>query len=93
MTFLITDDHRSFTMGRAPTSDIVINDPRASRSQVRINVVPIDSDSTNYQVELVDTSTLKNTFVNGHRIDRAVLQNQDMVHVAEHTFVFYFVGA
>ncbi|MDR3701839.1 MAG: SpoIIE family protein phosphatase [Candidatus Sulfopaludibacter sp.] len=61
-----------FLIGRAPESNLIIRDSRASRTHARILV-----EDGEYVV--VDCGSRHGTFVNGKRIERHTLQNDDRV--------------
>jgi sigma-B regulation protein RsbU (phosphoserine phosphatase) len=66
-----------FLIGRAPDSNLIIRDSRASRTHARILV-----EGGDYVV--VDCGSRHGTFVNGKRIERHTLQNTDRVEFGAH---------
>ena len=66
----ISLDHSPFTVGRKVDRDLVIADPRVSREHALIVM-------ENGQFSVVDQSSKHGTFVNGERIDRKPLEQND----------------
>ena len=66
-----------FLIGRAPESNLIIRDSRASRTHARILV-------ENGDYVLVDCGSRHGTFVNGTRIERHALRNNDRVEFGAH---------
>lgn len=69
-------------VGRDPDSDLVVDDLLVSRRHAELLRRPDGS------IEAVDLDSYNGTFVNGHRIDRIVLQDHDAVMVGSHSFRF-----
>src|SRR5579859_1870195 len=65
-------DPLPFRIGRAPESNFIVRDSRASRAHARIFV-----QEGAYWIE--DLSSRHGTFVNGKRISRQPLQNSDKI--------------
>jgi sigma-B regulation protein RsbU (phosphoserine phosphatase) len=66
-----------FLIGRAPESSLIIRDSRASRTHARILV-------EDGQYVVADCGSRHGTFVNGKRIERQTLQNNDRVEFGAH---------
>jgi ABC transport system ATP-binding/permease protein len=70
-------------IGRDPANDLPIaDDPLASRRHAELTRRP------GGQWEVRDLGSHNGTFVNGQRISRAVLSDEDLLTVGTHTFVF-----
>src|SRR5262249_25657922 len=67
-------------LGRDPDSDLVVDDLLVSRRHAELLRRPARS------VEGLDLDSYNGTFVNGHRFDRIVLQDHDVVLVGSHSF-------
>src|SRR5262245_27637424 len=61
-----------FHIGRQPESHLILRDSRVSRAHARILV-----ENAHYVLE--DCASRHGTFVNGHRVKRAVLSNSDKI--------------
>jgi diguanylate cyclase (GGDEF)-like protein len=68
------------TLGRGPGADVLLNDDRASKVHCSVRVIPGDA------VEVVDQGSRNGTFVDGARIDRAVLRPNSQLRVG-HTIL------
>ena len=78
-----------FRIGRAPESDLIIRDTRASRTHARILV-----EHGEYVIE--DCGSRHGTFVNGKQITRHVLRNSDRIELGvpdSYQLVFALDGA
>src|SRR6185312_16995503 len=62
------------TIGRAPDNNVVLDDLLVSRSHALLR-------RTGNQWELVDNNSANGTYVNGNRIDRAVIGPDDIVGI------------
>ena len=71
-----------FTIGRSPSSDIVLDDPLVSRRHAELRLLP------DGRRQLVDVGSFNGTFVNGRRIDELVLSRLDMVGIGGSEFRF-----
>jgi pSer/pThr/pTyr-binding forkhead associated (FHA) protein len=71
---------RPVTIGRAPDSDLLIDNMAVSNSHARVY-----SEAGRLVVE--DLGSLNGTFVNDIRIDRATLRNGDTIQVGKHQIV------
>ncbi|MFQ5574477.1 MAG: FHA domain-containing protein [Terriglobia bacterium] len=69
------------TLGRDPASDIFLDDFTVSRKHAKI---VLGADRAN----LVDDGSLNGTYVNGTRIDRAVLKSGDELQVGKFKLVY-----
>ncbi len=66
-----------FVIGRAPESNLIIRDSRASRTHARILV-------ENGEYVVVDCGSRHGTYVNGKRVERHTLKNSDRVEFGAH---------
>ena len=62
------------TVGRAPGADFVVDVALVSRLHCRLT-------ASDERLEVVDLSSTNGTFVNGKRVDRALLTNGDRLRV------------
>jgi len=69
-------DTKDVTIGRAADNDIVIEDSDSSRSHALLSRV-----DTDYLVE--DLGTFNGTLVNGVRVEKQVLENRDIIQIAD----------
>ena len=70
----------TFRIGRVPDNDLVLSDLMVSRHHAELRRHPDGS------FELADLGSHRGTFVNGQRITRAVLTEQDIVGIGGSTF-------
>jgi predicted component of type VI protein secretion system len=77
-------DTQDVTVGRAPESDVVIDDPEVSRNHAHFYRTP-----SGYAVKNMSVSNP--TFVNDQTVDAHELSSGDVVRLAETEFVFYRV--
>jgi hypothetical protein len=70
------------TVGRHPEADIFFDDVTVSRRHAEIT-------RTDTSFELVDQRSLNGTYVNGERVDRAVLTNGSEVRVGKFRLNFF----
>lgn len=68
------------TIGRAPRADFIVDATLVSRVHCRLSAGAAD-------LEVVDLSSTNGTFVNGARIERALLKNGDTLAVGKVEFV------
>jgi ABC transport system ATP-binding/permease protein len=68
------------TIGRAPLADFIVDAALVSRVHCRLTAGAVD-------LEVVDLESTNGTFVNGQRIDRAVLKTGDRLAVGKVEFV------
>jgi pSer/pThr/pTyr-binding forkhead associated (FHA) protein len=68
------------TIGRAPRADFIVDAALGSRVHCRLTAGAVD-------LEVVDLESTNGTFVNGQRIDRALLKNGDRLAVGKVEFV------
>lgn len=78
-------DRAELTMGRSPESDIFLNDVTVSRCHARL-------ERSGDEVAVVDVGSLNGTYVNNVRVDRALLQDGDVVQVGKFQMVFMHRG-
>ena len=67
-------DHTPFTVGRKVDKDLAIADPRVSRDHALIV-------SENDRFYVIDEGSTHGTFVNGERVQRKALQQNDRVEL------------
>ena len=79
-------DRNALSMGRDPASDIFLNDVTVSRKHAGLSF----ADGV---VTLRDVGSLNGTYVNGIRVDEAVLRHGDAVQVGRFQMVFLAGGA
>lgn len=73
----------SFSIGRMPGNDLLLDDPEVSRRHALIHA---QSGSAHW---LVDLGSRNGVFVNGHRIRQPIqLDDHSHLKIASHTFVF-----
>ena len=70
------------TVGRHPEADIFFDDVTVSRRHAEIT-------RTQSGFELVDQRSLNGTYVNGERVDRALLRNGSEVRVGKFRLNFF----
>ncbi|MGF7238461.1 MAG: FHA domain-containing protein [Frankia sp.] len=68
------------TIGRGLDNTIVLADLLASRHHAQLNV-------TRDTIEIIDLDSANGTFVNGQRVDHAVLAQRDIIAVGHHLFL------
>ena len=68
------------TLGRGPGADVLLNDERASKVHCAVRVIAGEA------VEVVDQGSRNGTFVDGERIDRAILRPNSQLRVG-HTIL------
>jgi ABC-type multidrug transport system ATPase subunit/pSer/pThr/pTyr-binding forkhead associated (FHA) protein len=71
-----------FTIGRSPSCDIVLDDPLVSRHHAQVRLLP------DGRRQIIDVGSFNGTFVNGTRVDEAVLARLDMVGIGGAEFRF-----
>jgi len=75
-------DRDEVPAGRHPSSEIFLDDVTVSRRHARF----VRRGGT---FELLDSGSLNGTYVNGDRVDSAVLDNGDEVQIGKFRFTFY----
>ena len=75
----------SFTIGRVPGNDLVLDNLAVSSQHARISL-----ETGKFAVE--DLNSLNGTFVNNQRIRKAVLNSGDQVLIGKHTLIFQEEG-
>lgn len=83
--FIFKYMEHELTIGRSPSCDYVIQDPKISRSHARIKI------KQNF-VEIQDNMSDAGTFVNDKRIIRAEIKNNDIVRFGTHKFQVVFLS-
>ena len=73
------------TIGREADNDIVLEDETVSRHHARLMVEP---GIGNPQVYIQDLATVNGTFINGKRIVRQQLQDEDRIAIGNTVFAF-----
>jgi pSer/pThr/pTyr-binding forkhead associated (FHA) protein len=68
------------TIGRAPRADFIVDAALVSRVHCKLTAGAAE-------LEVVDLESTNGTFVNGSRVDRAVLKNGDRLGVGKLEFV------
>jgi ABC-type multidrug transport system ATPase subunit/pSer/pThr/pTyr-binding forkhead associated (FHA) protein len=68
------------TVGRSPTSDVVLDDPLVSRHHAELRRL------SSGRREIVDLGSYNGTFVNGRRVDKATLDPLDLVGIGSSEF-------
>lgn len=69
------------TIGRAPRADFIVEAPLVSRLHCRVSVTPAG------QLKVQDLKSTNGTFVNGRRVETAVLVAGDRLGVGRVQFV------
>jgi phosphoserine phosphatase RsbU/P len=85
----VSIDHFPFTIGRQPDRDLVFSYPSVSRHHAQI-------ESENSKLFLTDQGSRTGTFVNGVRIQRHVLANDDLIRIGSSKYAelrFRFEGS
>ncbi len=73
------------TIGRAADNDIILEDETVSRHHARLLV---ESGIGRPQVYIQDLASVNGVFVNGERVVRRLLQDEDRIAIGETIFVF-----
>ncbi len=73
------------TLGRGATNDIIVDDESVSRFQARLSAEMVFE---KLQFYIQDLASANGTFVNGQRIVRQVLRDEDRIQVGQATLVF-----
>ncbi len=76
-------DRDSLTIGRDPASDIFLNDVTVSRDHATLT-------ASSAEVSIEDSGSLNGTYVNGVRVDSAILADGDVVQIG--TFQMVYMG-
>jgi ABC transport system ATP-binding/permease protein len=71
---------KAMRIGRVPDNDVVLSDLNVSRHHAELRKSPTG------QYEIVDLGSHNGTFVNGQRVTRQVLTEQDLVSIGSSTF-------
>jgi hypothetical protein len=74
-------DRPRLTVGRDPDCDIFLNDVTVSRSHAVLEMNGVE-------VSIEDVGSLNGTYVNGVRVDKALLSDGDIVQVGKFQMVF-----
>jgi pSer/pThr/pTyr-binding forkhead associated (FHA) protein len=70
----------SVTIGRGADNDIALTDPKCSRRQAVVHLMP-------QGLQLEDTSGRQTTLINGHPIVEPSLKNDDLIQIGETTLL------
>ena len=70
------------SIGRSPTNDVVLKAPKVSRQHAAINMY-------NNQYIIIDLKSSNGVYVNGSKVDEAVLNSGDEVSVGGYRFTFH----
>ena len=70
------------TFGRDQTNDFCIPNPNISRKHFTIKF-----ESSNYLI--LDNNSLNGMIVNGFKIKKSILKNNDIIEIADAKFIFY----
>jgi len=76
---------KGVTIGRETDNDIILEDETVSRHHARLLVEP---GIGNPQIYIQDIASVNGTFVNGERIVRQLLQDEDHVTIGDAVFSF-----
>ena len=94
--YLLTEEHRSLTVGRSSHCDITIPHPLLSRTHFRITLTPIALEGRSrrgYRVEIQDLGSPNGTFVNGTQIRHTVpLHDADTIEVGGLSLTFHQIN-
>jgi len=74
-------ERKMYTIGRQPEADICIPDPSVSRQHARIFFMHDEE-------ILEDLNSTNGSFVNGVRVTRCVLQDNDIIRIGDATMLF-----
>lgn len=74
-------DKEVITIGRNPNNDIHIDNPAVSGSHAKII-------NEGGRISIEDVNSTNGTFINGKRISKSALNNNDVITVGKHTLVF-----
>ncbi len=75
-------DKTRIIIGRAPGSDIVIDEDAVSGDHAQIELIPNDLMNGLVDIFIEDLGSTNGTFVNDEPVQRQQLQNQDYVRIA-----------
>ena len=81
-------DQDELTIGRHPECDIQVDDAAVSTHHARISAQPSRYMSGQVEVYVEDLGSTNGTFINGNKVDKQQLSNDDEVRVAWNTFKF-----
>ena len=73
------------SVGRGETNQLVLEDPFVSRHHIRI-----ERDKKKGFFVLKDMDSRNGVYLNGNRVYKAVLSNNDQIQIGKHTFYFSF---
>ncbi|MCS6875062.1 MAG: GGDEF domain-containing protein [Pyrinomonadaceae bacterium] len=80
-------ERQQIILGRSLEADIRINDPKASRLHASITLEQnTETGETTYIIK--DLNSRNGTFLNGHRIEKEILQNGDKITIGKHILKF-----
>ncbi len=78
-------DNSEFVMGRAPDTQLQVEDDGISRKHCKISMAP------NGHFQLVDLGSTNGTFLNGIKVNVATLQDGDKVQIGANTVVKFSI--
>lgn len=81
-------DRDMLTIGRHPDCDIQVDDAAVSTRHARISAQPSRYMSGQLEVYVEDLGSTNGTFINGSKVEKQQLSNEDEVRVAWNTFKF-----
>ena len=73
-----------FQIGRAPESDIFLDDITVSRKHAMI-----EETGTNHR--LLDTGSLNGSYINGEIVEKAILKNGDRIRIGKYIFLYFSI--
>lgn len=85
-------DTRGTTIGRDAQNDIVLDDTAVSRQHAKVRTES-ESGRKKDQFYIYDLGSSNHTYVNGRRIDRALLRDGDEIRIGETRMVFKTVAS
>jgi pSer/pThr/pTyr-binding forkhead associated (FHA) protein len=74
-------DQPNFTIGRAVSNDLILQDAKVSRQHAVLRYL-----GGSWQIE--DSNSTGGVFVNDHRVNRAELGNGDYIRIGGNVFIF-----
>ena len=81
-------DRDCITVGRHPENDIELHDPVVSARHARLVRRPSPYLEGHADVLIEDRGSTNGTWVNGERVERALLGHGDVIRMGRHEFVY-----